>query len=85
MHLDPNTTVLLWQLHHSEEQRRRLRRHPRPAAAPSTGRLGGTSPRAVTPDLLADAIARAISTPANYEPVHGDGAARAATALAELL
>lgn len=38
-----------------------------------------------TPELLADAIAGAINTPTAYAPVPGDGAKRAATALAEML
>jgi hypothetical protein len=41
--------------------------------------------RQTDPDQLAAAMAEEISRPADYLPVAGDGAARAAALLAELL
>ena len=38
-----------------------------------------------TPEMIADAMVAALRTPANFEPVEADGAARAARMLADLL
>lgn len=75
-----NRPFLYFPLKHHFEQRvhvhHRLKRH-------GAGRLMEYD--TATPEVLADAIARAIYSTTSYAPVPGGGAARAATALAELL
>ena len=65
--------------HHFEQQlhvRHRLRRY---------GATESLEYAEATPEALADAVARAVSAPVDYRSVTGDGAARAAELIAELL
>jgi predicted glycosyltransferase len=65
--------------HHFEQQlhvRHRLKRH---------GARNFIDYADVTPDTLAETVARALATPVEYRPIAADGAARAAALIADLL
>jgi hypothetical protein len=59
--------------------------HPRPPSARAVPCGSDDGVRRATPEVIAAAIADEIDRPTAYRPVETDGAARAATALAELL